>query len=354
MRRVLFVIPSLDYGGAAGQLCLLATHLPRDRFGPRVVVLGGDAPWVQRLREAEVAVDVLGWRRPFDVRPFLALGSLARDWRPDIVHAWGPAALRAATLVPGTGGGRLVVSAVLPPSGRPAPVDRFLLRRARVLAFGASEAERYRALGLNFSCVAVAPRAVAAPGPPVGDLPSLPPAAKVLLCIGPVGAYKGFREAVWAMDILRHADVNIHLIVAGTGPDRPRVMEFARAIGVTEHVHFVGPVTDLGALLERADVVWVPSLADRGHGSALAAMSAGRPVVAARWPGLAEIVAEGETGHLVEPDNKAALARATHALLENAEARRRLGEAGRRRAAEHFGPAGLALACSRLYDAFGS
>jgi glycosyltransferase involved in cell wall biosynthesis len=170
------------------------------------------------------------------------------------------------------------------------------------------------------------------------------------LCIGPVEAYKGFREAVWAMDILRHVDDNLHLVVAGTGSDRPRVMEFARAIGVTDHVHFVGPIADPGLLLGRADVVWVPSLADRGHGAALEAMAAGRPVVASRWPGLAQIVAEGETGHLVEPNNKAALARPTHALLEDAEARRRMGESGRRRVAEHFPPAGLALACARLYD----
>jgi glycosyltransferase involved in cell wall biosynthesis len=349
--RVLFVIPSLEYGGPAGQLCLLAAHLARDRLEPRVAVLGGDAPWVGRLRAAGVAVDLLGWRRPFDLRPFLALRSLARDFRPDVVHAWGPGALRAVALVRGAaGGGRLFASAVLPPAGPPPRLDRFLLGRAAVVALGAAEGQRYLRLGLNPSRVAVVPRAVAPPGSPAGDLPPIPPAAKVLLCVGPVESYKGFREAVWAMDILRHVDENVHLVLAGTGSDLPRVVEFARAIGVAAHAHFVGPVEDLGPLLGRADVVWVPSLADRGHGAALEAMSAGRPVVASRWPGLAEVVAEGETGHLVEPDNKAALARATHPLLENLESRRRLGEAGRRRATEHFPPAGLALACARLYD----
>jgi glycosyltransferase involved in cell wall biosynthesis len=350
--KILFVVPSLEYGGAAGQLTLLALHLPRDRFSPRVAVLGGDAPWVQTLRTAGVAVDLLGWRRPFDLRPFLALRSLVREWQPDIVHAWRPAGLRAVTLLPGAAGGRLVASAVLPPAGRPHAVDRLLSRRASVLALGSSEAQRYLQLGLDPSRVAVAPRA--APVPPAADkaglLPSIPPEVRVLLCIGPVEADKGFREAVWVADILRHADYDIGLVVAGSGPDLPRVREFARAIGIGACVHFTGPVADLGPLLERADVVWVPSLADRGHGAALAAMSAGRPVIAARWPGLAEIVADGETGRLVEPDSKADLARATHALFEDAEAQRRLGEAGRQRAAEHFGPAGLAAACARLYE----
>jgi glycosyltransferase involved in cell wall biosynthesis len=351
VRKILFVIPSLEYGSAAGQMTLLALHLPRDRFQPRVAVLGRAARWVGVLRSAGVEVDLLGWRRPFDVRPFLALRSLAHEWQPDVVHAWCPAGLRAAALVPGTGGGRLVASALLPPGGRPHPIDRFLLRRAGVVAFGASEAQRYLRLGLGLPCVAVAPRA--APVPSVaGDtaLPPIPPGVRVLLCIGPVEADKGFREAVWVMDILRHEDANVCLVLVGTGPDLPRVREFARAIGVTAYVHFAGNVADLGPLLERADVVWVPSLADRGHGAALEAMSAGRPVVASRWPGLAEVVADGETGYLVEPGSKAALARATYSLFRDAEARRRLGEAGRRRAAEHFGSAGLMQSCARLYE----
>ncbi len=353
MRKVLFVIPSLEYGGAAGQLTLLALHLPRERFSPRVAVLGRDAPWAQVLRKSGVEVDLLGWRRPFDLRPFLALRSLARDWRPDVVHAWCPAGLRAVGLMPGAlGGGRLFASALLPADGRPRRLDRFLLRRASVVALGAFEAQRWLRLGLDPSRVCVAPRAAPVPSSAgdSGSLPVIPPGARVLLCIGPVEADKGFREAVWAMDILRHGDFNPYLVVAGTGPDLPRVREFARAIGVAAHVHFAGPVADLGPLLERADVVWVPSLRDRGHGAALAGSSAGRPVIAARWPGLVEIVTEGETGHLVEPDSKAALARATHALFLDADLRRRLGEAGRRRAAEHFGPAGLAQACTRLYE----
>jgi glycosyltransferase involved in cell wall biosynthesis len=352
VRKVLFVIPSLEYGGAAGQLTLLALHLPRDRFQPRVAVLGGDAPWVQVLRAAGVAVDLLDWQRPFDFRPFLGLRSLAREWQPDIVHAWCPAGLRAVTLLPGATGGRLIASAVLLPGGQLHPLDRILSRRASFIALGSSEAQHYLRIGLDPSRVVVAPRA--APVPSSADKPgpllSIPPDVRVVLCIGPMEMDKGFREAVWVTDMLRHADINLRLVLAGTGPDLPRVRKFTRAIGLDSHVHFAGPVADLGPLLERADVVWVPSLADRGHGAALEAMSAGRPVIAARWPGLAEIVADGETGHLVLANSKAELARATHGLLEDAEARRRLGEAGRRRAAEHFGPAGLAAACARLYE----
>src|SRR5260370_273573 len=125
----------------------------------------------------------------------------------------------------------------------------------------------------------------------------------------PGAAPKGLREAVWALDILRHVYDDLHLVIAGAGPDRPRVEAFARSVGAGARVHFTGPCADLGPLLARADLVWVPSLADRGRSAAAEAMGAGRPVVAARWPGLAEVVEDGVTGHLVPPDDKAALAR---------------------------------------------
>jgi glycosyltransferase involved in cell wall biosynthesis len=360
VRNVLFVIGSLGYGGAAQQLTLLAGHLPRDRFRARVAVLGGPAPWAGALAASGVPVDVLGWRRAFDLRPFLGLRTAARRCRPDVLHAWGPAALRAAALATGavwSRGVRLFAGGLLPPAGGLATVDRHLLRRATaVIALGPAEAQRYERTGVDPARIAVVPPAAPARETPApsGKGPPVPAGARVLLGIGPLEPYKGFREAVWAMDILRHVYPDLHLVLAGSGSDRPRVERFARDIHVSGHVHFTGPCDDLGPLLERAELVWVPSLADRGRGAALEAMAAGRPVVASRWPGLAEVVEDGVTGRLVPPDDKAALARQTRALLEDPGARRRLGEAGRRRAAEHFPAAGLAGACARLYEPTGS
>ena len=85
-------------------------------------------------------------------------------------------------------------------------------------------------------------------------------------------------------------------------------------------------------LLAQAAVVWVPSLADSGFGVALQAMAAGRPVVASRWPALAELVVDGETGYLVQPGSKIELAQKT---------RRLLGDAGLRAAWELPAAAGL-------------
>jgi glycosyltransferase involved in cell wall biosynthesis len=351
-RTLLFVIASLEYSGAARQLMLLAAGLPRESFRVRVAVLGVESPWVASLRGEGVEVEVLGWRRPFDVRPFVALRRLVRSLRPDVVHVWGTTAFRTVVLCGGRGANRLLVSATLTPAGRPSPLDRWLLRRVEgVIAFGATDAERYRRLGIADARLTVVAPAMMIPTTPVepAEPVGVAAGARVLLGLGPIEQHKGFREAVWAFDILRHLYEDVHLVLVGTGSDRPRVEQFARQIRVTEHVHFLGACADAAPLLHRAEMVWVPSLRGGGVGAALEAMAAGRAVIASRCPDLAEVVVDGETGFLVEPDNKAALARQTRFLLDDAARRRSMGEAGRRRVADHFSVARLVEACAQRY-----
>jgi glycosyltransferase involved in cell wall biosynthesis len=352
LRAVLFVIPSLGYSGAARQLMLLAAGLPRDSFRVCVAVLGAETPWAASLRGEGVEVEVLGWRRPFDMRPFLALRRLVRSLRPNVVHVWGMTALRAVGLSGSRRASRLLVSAALSPARRAVPLDRWLLQRIEgVIAFGAADAERYRRLGVAEERITVAAPAVPIPPAAVGsaELPGVAASARVLLGLGPIERHKGFREAVWAFDILHHLYEDVHLVLVGGGSDRPRVEQFARHIHVTDHVHFLDACTDTAPLLHRAEVVWAPSLRGGGVGAVLEAMAAGRAVVASHCPDLAEIVVDGETGFLVEPDNKAALARQTRLLLDDDARRRSMGEAGRRRAADYFSVARLVDTCGQRY-----
>jgi glycosyltransferase involved in cell wall biosynthesis len=75
-----------------------------------------------------------------------------------------------------------------------------------------------------------------------------------------------------------------------------------------------------------------------GFGLAVAeAMAAGRPVVAARGGALLELVADGETGLLVEPRDAPGMRAAVERLLGDPALRERLGAEARRRARERFG-----------------
>lgn len=350
-RTVVFVIANLEYGGAARQLSLLAANLPRESFRVRVVVLGRETPWAVSLRSEGVEVEVLGWRRPFDVLPFAALRRLVKSMRPDVLHVWGLTALRAVVLT-GSRRTNLLVSAALSFAHRTNRMDRWMLRRARgVIAFGTAEAERYHRLGFAPSNLTIVSPAMPVQSVPVKQvrLPGVTGNDRVLLGLGPIEAHKGFREAVWAFDIVRHLYDDVHFVMIGDGSDRPRVEQFAEQIGVRDHVHFLGRSSETASFLRRADIVWVPSLRGGGVCTALEAMAAGRPVVASHLPDLAEIVVNGETGFLVEPDNKAALARQTRLLLDDPSRRRRMGEAGQQHVREHFSVERLVGACAQRY-----
>jgi glycosyltransferase involved in cell wall biosynthesis len=350
--KLLYLVASLDYSGAARKVTLLATGLPRDKYQTRVAVLGESAPWVERLRRAGVTVDLLGWKRTFDLRPMLALRGVFQSFQPEVVHVWSLISLRSIAALGRAQGTRLLVSDLLRPGHPLAVWDRLLVRNAdAVVAYSAAEAGRYRRNDLPGEKIATVPPGVEiAHDPATGPPLSRPlPKGRYVLGIGPLEMYKGFRDAVWALDILHYLYSDLHLVLAGTGSDRPRIAQFAQSVGASRRVHFVGPVNDLWPLLRRAAAVWVPTRIQGGVGAALEAMAAARPVVGTRAAGLDEVIVDGVTGFLVKPGDKAGLARQTRRLLDDPALADRLGEAGRLRVHEHFTAGRMVRECERLY-----
>lgn len=91
------------------------------------------------------------------------------------------------------------------------------------------------------------------------------------------------------------------------------------------------------ALYQQADICVTPSLWDEPFGLvALEAMATGRAVCASRVGGLRDAVLDQETGFLFEREDSAALAECLNRLLDDPNLRRRMGEAGRRRAETEF------------------
>jgi glycosyltransferase involved in cell wall biosynthesis len=361
MRRVLCLIPSLDYSGAAKQLTLLASHLIRDQFHLRVGVLQRTGPFAKQLSAAGVAMDVLGRGRAIDPGLFLRLRQLQRSFQPHVIHAWGREALRAVAWAGGRRGAAIVVSHPWPPpederrDGASWLVDRWLLRRAdRVVVQGPVEVQRSRRLGVDEERLVVIPPGVLFAQNPAteaatGPVP-VPPGARWLVCVGPIARHKGFHDALWAFDILKYLYNDLHLLVIGEGPDRERLEQFGHAIHILDRVHFLGPRLDVTELMVRSELVWVLSRARAGLNVALEGMAAGRPVLAWRLPAQAEIIADGETGFLVPLGDKALLARQTRVLLDDDVLRRRMGEAGQKRVAEHFSVDSFIRRFGQLYE----
>jgi glycosyltransferase involved in cell wall biosynthesis len=126
------------------------------------------------------------------------------------------------------------------------------------------------------------------------------------------------------------------LLVAGAGELAGPLRERIARDGLEGRVRMLGFRTDVGRLLMGADLFVLPARHEAFGIVLLEAMAAELPVVATRTGGIPEIVVDGQTGILVEPDNPEGLARALLELAGDAGKRQSLGRAGRERWARDF------------------
>lgn len=110
----------------------------------------------------------------------------------------------------------------------------------------------------------------------------------------------------------------------------------AAELALGDSIIFAGLRKDVPRLLAASDILILPSWREGMPRSIIEAMASGLPVVATDIRGCREEVVEGETGFLAAPREPASLVAPLRTLLGSSDLRRKLGESGRRRAAEHF------------------
>jgi len=126
----------------------------------------------------------------------------------------------------------------------------------------------------------------------------------------------------------------------------------AAELGVSDGVVITGNMSAAGVrqAYKRADVV---VLASRMEGTPRTVLEAGamkKTVIATDVGGTHEAVIEGVTGHLVRPNDPAALAKRVGDVLASPEGAARMGEAARRHVERYFSMDGLAERHLRVYS----
>jgi glycosyltransferase involved in cell wall biosynthesis len=144
------------------------------------------------------------------------------------------------------------------------------------------------------------------------------------------------------------AEIELRLDVFGDGPLRAPLQAQARQLGVDAVFH--GHVEDVRARLADLDLFVLPSRGDNLPVSILEAMAAALPVVATRVGGIPELVLDGHTGTIVEPDDPVALAAAVRRLAGDERLRRGMGRRGAARIDEAFSAAEAGPVMANLYE----
>lgn len=146
----------------------------------------------------------------------------------------------------------------------------------------------------------------ALPGQPRHDF--LPDGCLRLLFAGQLLRGKGCDLLLEALAQLRSP---WRLVIAGDGPERPRLETLARKFQLDDRVHFAGWLTELKALHDQADLLVVPSLWQEPFGLVgLEAAANGLPAVAFNVGGISEWLHDGHNGILTPERDTAKLAKA--------------------------------------------
>ena len=125
-------------------------------------------------------------------------------------------------------------------------------------------------------------------------------------------------------------------VIAGEGEMKADLEAMAAELGIERYTYFVGRCDNVPALLASSSVCVLPSRAEGFSNSVLEYMAAGKPVVVTDVGGAAEVVIEGETGYLVEPDDDEAMAERIAELLRDDDKAAAFGEKARERVATDF------------------
>jgi glycosyltransferase involved in cell wall biosynthesis len=128
------------------------------------------------------------------------------------------------------------------------------------------------------------------------------------------------------------------LSVAGEGAERAALEAQAERLDLASRVDFRGHVDDMAAFYAGLDLLVVPSRYEGFGFVAVEGALAGLPVVASRVSSLPEVVADGQTGRLVPPEDASALSAAIRDLAADSATAAAYGRAGRERAEREFAP----------------
>lgn len=153
-----------------------------------------------------------------------------------------------------------------------------------------------------------------------------------LFALGFLAKFKGFSVLVKSIELVVKNDLNVHLKIAGEGPEKKGLKKMVRNFGLESHIEFIGkiPFDGLSQQYSECDIVIFPSIYAEPFGRvALEAMYHGKPVIASKVGGIPEIVENSETGILVKPDDVYELAQAIINLVINPSLRKKMGKKGR-------------------------
>jgi glycosyltransferase involved in cell wall biosynthesis len=164
----------------------------------------------------------------------------------------------------------------------------------------------------------------------------IPRDANLLVTVAVLRPPKGIQFMIRALPAVLVSHPNTYYLIVGHGPHHHALMQEVETAGVEKRVIFAGMRQDVPRLLAGSDVFVLPTLTEALPTVLAEAMAARLPVVASRVGGIPEMIANGQNGFLVTPEDLDGLVSACNHLLEHPEKRADMGAEGWKIARQKF------------------
>lgn len=167
----------------------------------------------------------------------------------------------------------------------------------------------------------------------------------VLGTVGNVRPVKNYPFLLRVMARLATAVPNARLLCVGGGSQLEEMKQLAESLGLGRRVTFTGVATDIRPFVAAMDVFALCSRQEGNPNAVLQAMAMALPVVSVRVGEVPFVIEDGVSGVLVTPGDEDAFLSAVRSLAADPRRRRAMGDAARRRVAEHY-------AASQMIDSY--
>lgn len=332
--RILFVDSGRSWRGGQYQVLNLGTELHK-RGHEILLVCQRNSPLQLRWKERGFPGETIRMRGDFDVKAWFRLAGILRAFEPEIVHAHtghAHAVALAASLFHD-------VDALVVTRRVARPIRRTFFNRMKYSRFVTRFVAISSFVGKTLECIGVPrERIILIPSSVrVEEFETQVPALElrselglseddfVILNVGSLSREKRHENLLGVAATVFKKIPRAKFIVAGEGSLRARLEKRARELGIEQVVKFLGFREDIPRLMRISNTFLFPSESEGLGTAVLEAMAASLPVVASRTGGISEIVQDGVTGFLAEPQDVHSMAEAVMRLAREPELATEMG-----------------------------
>ena len=345
--NILRVITWLPVGGIEQKLVAILPKIQDAGKGSvRLCCIRERGPLADDLERAGVPVDLIPFKRRWDVPAILKLRNLIRKHKIDVVHSHMYRSNVPAAVAARLAGAKVVVAQVHNvdtwETRRQLWMDRALMgwRDAVVSVSEAVRRDVREKLGVSEQKARLIYNGVdvdrfGSPSPDARDRLreewGIPQDAVVAMMLSRLHPQKNPLGLLNAFARIEAAVPRLRIVYVGTGPQREEVARMVEERGLASRVHMVGERRDIPDALAAADIAVLPSFKEGFSNTVLESMAAGKPIVCTDVGGNAEVVIPGETGYIEPPGDNEAFGESLKKLAQDSALRQVFGDASRAR-----------------------